>query len=149
MADHGLGGLPSTPDPRDWDTPLDTAAPLPARYLLTGIPAAYNQGNSPRCGGYSGAGLKGVHARADGHGFLPFDGDWLYNRAQQYDGIPLPHIGTTARGVAKALQKEGCQVRGKWGSAPLYRIASYSAVPFTYDAIKRAIHTYKIGRAHV
>ena len=141
---HGLGGIPSVPDSQDWETPLDTAVPLPERFLLPGIPAAYNQHNTPKCGGFAGAGLKGVQEREDGHGFLPFDGSWLYGRAQQYDGIPLPHVGTTARGVCKALAKEGCRVAGKPGTtAANYRIASYTALPFTYDAIKRAIHAYQ------
>lgn len=139
----GLGGFASPPDARDFPVELDTAVRLPARFLLTGIPPALNQHNTPKCGGYSGAGIKGVHERADGHGFLNFDPDWIYANAQEYDGIPIPHIGTTARGVCKALQKIGPRVKGKPGTEALYRIASYEAIPWTYDAIKRSIYQYR------
>jgi hypothetical protein len=139
---YGLGGIPSPADPRDFPVELDTATPLPARFLLGGIPTALNQHNTPKCGGYSGAGLKMVQERADTGKFLAFDPDWIYANAQEYDTIPMPHVGTTARGVCKALQKIGPRVKGKPGTEKLYRIASYSSVPWTYDAIKRSIFQY-------
>lgn len=136
----GTGGIPSPLDTRDWPVELDTAVALPSRFLLPGIPPVMNQHKTPKCGGYSGAGIKAVQERADGKGFLRFDPDDVYAHAQLRDGISLPHVGTTARGVCKALAKVGARVVG---SQKRHRIASYQAVPWTYDAIKRSIFQYR------
>lgn len=139
----GLGAIPSPLDSRDFAVELDTAVALPARFLLKGIPPVLNQHTTPKCGGYSGAGVKMVQERADGNGWLAFDPNWIYANAQEVDGIPLPHTGTTARGVCKALHQIGPRVTGKPGTEAHHMIASYEAIPFTYDAIKRSIHQYR------
>ena len=140
---YGLGGLPSPPDPNDFPAELDSALTLPVRFLLRGIPPVLNQHDLPECGGYSAAGIKTVQEKADQHGWLAFDPHWIYRIAQIYDGVPMPHVGTTARGVCKALMKVGPRITGKPGTEALHRIASYEAVPWTYDAIKRSIWQYR------
>lgn len=146
MATFGLGGLPSAPDDQDFQTELDEALILPRRYLLSqdqAIPPVDNQHNSPMCGGYSGAGIRKQQEKADGHGWLNFDPEWLYYQAQAQDGIALPHTGTTARGVCKALQKVGARIKGKPGSETNFRIGKYTSIPWSYEAIKRSIFQYK------
>ena len=145
LARYGLGGIQSVEDDRDFTLQLDTAVTLPSRYIVRGMGPVLNQRNTPYCGGYSGVGLKQHQEKADGNGVLNFDPVWLYQRAQSYDGISRPHDGTTARGVLKALHKEGCALRsGSTATERLrYRIASYAAVSHTYPAIKAAIYQYR------
>lgn len=134
----GLGAIPSPPDPRDWPLALDTAAPLPARFVSTSMPPVGDQGNTGRCVAFSSRGLKQWEEFRDGHGVLDLDAQWLYERAQAVDGIPLPHEGTTCRAALSVLLKQGMPLAGQAAHGQ-NRIAAYYAVPLTVDAIKRAV----------
>jgi hypothetical protein len=134
----GLGAIPSPPDARDFALPLDLAAPLPARHVATLMPPVGNQGNTGRCVAFACTGLKQWEERRDGHGFLRLDPQWLYERAQAVDGIPLPHEGTTCRAALSVLLKQGQPVVGQPATGQ-NRIAAYYAVPMTVDGIKRAL----------
>lgn len=135
----GLGGIPSPADTRDYPIQLDLAGPLPARYVSKLLPPPLNQKSSPMCVGYSSAGVKGWEERHDGHGFLPFDPAWLYGKAQQIDGIPSPHDGTTIRAALRVLKGAGMALIGHPEVAANFKIGAYYAVPQTEDGIKRAI----------
>ena len=134
----GLGAVPSPTDDRDYQLPLDTAAPLPSRFVSTLMPPVANQGSTGRCVAFSSRGVKQWEERRDGHGFLNLDAQWLYERAQAVDGIPLPHEGTTCRAALSVLLKQGMPVVGQPATGQ-NRIAAYWAVPLTVDAIKRAV----------
>lgn len=138
----GLGAIPSPPDARDFPLVLDTAAPLPARFVSTLMPPVSNQGNTGRCVAFSSTGLKQWEERRDGHGFLNLDRDWLYQHAEAIDGLPgAPNDqrGTTCRAALTVLLKQGQPIVGQPASAASHKIAAYYAVPMTADAIKRAI----------
>ena len=72
----------------------------------------------------------------------PLDSPWLYEHAEAIEGIPAPPgplRGTTIRAALQVLKKRRQPLTGEPGSASRFRIASYWAVPFTEDAIKRAL----------
>lgn len=135
--EYGLGAIASPADPRDFIVELDQAIRLPRRFVVDGLGPVLNQGTTPMCGGYSGVGLKQHQEKRDGQGVVPFNPAALYVRARVHDGINAV-AGTTARGVLKALQKEGAM--GGRRPARDYRIASYAAVPFQVEAFKRTLH---------
>lgn len=144
MSDEfGLGAIPSPPDARDYPIVLDTAAALPLRFVSTLMPPVADQGNTGRCVGFAGTGLKQWEERRDGRGHYPrLDPDWLYEHAEAIDGLPgAPNIqrGTTLRAALTVLLKLGQPLVGKPESVARHKIAAYYAVPQTADAIKRAI----------
>jgi hypothetical protein len=139
VTDYGLGAIPSPADARDYPIVLDTAAPLPSRFVSTLLPPPLNQHTSPMCVAFASAGVKGWEERRDGHGFLAFDPAWLYPRAQAIDGIPGPHDGTTIRAALRVMKSTGYALVAAPQTTNSYRIAAYYAVPQTEDGIKRAI----------
>lgn len=142
MKQYGLGALPSPADPRDWQLPLDMAAPLPSKYYAAGMPPVLNQGTSPMCVAFSSASVRMWQERPDAGRFVDFDPAWLYYRAQAIDGIPGPHDGTTIRAAMKVLAAAGLAPKAAPAQADHYRIASYYAVPFQPEALKAAILQY-------
>lgn len=142
-----LGAIPSPPDPRDFrlEPHLDTAATLPAKFRAPLLGPVLNQGNTGRCVAFSGTGVRQQQERADGDwpkGWPTLDPEWLYEHAEAIDGIPTPpgpNRGTTIRAALQVLAKQGQPLTGKPTTAGGFRIASYWAVPYTADAIKRAL----------
>ena len=108
MSMHGL--LPSPPDPRDYsvdDIPV-AAVRIPEEFILNRSPIVYNQGQTPYCGGASGAGV--ATAFYDQFNLVPrggFSMTFLYWLAKRYDGIPNID-GTYIRTVLKMMHKYGC-----------------------------------------
>jgi hypothetical protein len=104
------GLIPSPPDPRDYtieDIPM-MAAQVPDKYHLKPSPIILNQGQTPYCGGASGAGM--ANAYYNTFGIMPnkgFSMTFIYWLAKQYDGIPEIN-GTYIRTVLKIMQKYGC-----------------------------------------
>ncbi len=134
---HGM--LPSPPDPRDYsvdDIPVSSAK-VPERHVLPESPIIYNQGQTPYCGGASGAGIATAHFSV--YGGVPrggFSMTFLYWLAKKYDGIPYVD-GTYIRTILKVMQKYGC--------APLQEAPfSVSSIDITARALQEAEH-YKIG----
>ncbi len=147
---HLLGAHPSPPDDRDYKLAdhLDTASALPPKFRLKVMAPPLNQGNTGRCVAFSGTGLRQQQERSDGDwpkGWPFLDPEWLYEHAEAIDGIPTPpgpQRGTTIRAAFQVLAKQGQPLTGQPGTESKFRIASYSAVPFTEDAIKRALVQY-------
>ena len=145
---YGLGAIPSPSDPRDFVLELDTAVPLPRRYLLgkqtpISLPPHLNQGKLPECGGYSGAGIKRYQEKVDGNGVLNLDPHWLYRRSRLRAGLPSTSVGTTGRAVCATLLHEGIPIVGHPDTAASFKIKSYAAAPFTVDGFMRAIVQYE------
>lgn len=92
--------LPSPPDPRDYSEPVVSTMYLPEQTSLP-LSKVLDQGETPFCGGASGAGSAG--------GFYQkhFSMTYIYWLAKQYDGIP-DRPGTYLRTVCKVMQKYGC-----------------------------------------
>lgn len=105
---RGFGRLVSY-DLRDAAHPMRAHLRLipPVTHKAWSTKPAVDQGDHPSCGGFSGLTLlqcgpviNDVHA-------IP-DGERIYERANGMDEwSPLPHDGTSARGVMKALQSFG------------------------------------------
>jgi C1A family cysteine protease len=150
LGPHLLGAIPSPVDDRDYKLAdhLDTAAPLPSTFRLKLLAPPLNQGNTGRCVAFSGTGLRQQQERSNGDwpkGWPPLDAEWLYEHAEAIDGIPTPpgpQRGTTIRAALQVLAKQGQPLTGKLATAGNFRIASYWAVQFTEDAIKRALVQY-------
>ena len=136
-----LGAIPSPFDPLDFPMLplLDTAAPLPSRFVSPLMPPVGNQGNTGRCVLFAGNGMKAWQERRQHGRFLHFDEWWAYLRAQQIDGFPMPHNGTTCRALLKVFQKLGNPIAGHPDTAAEFKIGPYLSVPYTVDAQKRAI----------
>lgn len=139
----GLGAIPSPLDPRDYPLVLDAAISLPRRFVSPLMPPTLNQHASPMCVAYTSAGIKSFEERRDGHPtFLAFDPAWLYPIAQRFDGIALPHEGTTIRAALRVMKGTGMALVGHPETAGSYKIAAYYKVPLVADSIKRAIFTH-------
>lgn len=142
MLEHGLGALESPSDARDLPLSLDMATLLPGRMVSTLMPPVLNQAKTNTCVPHTAAGSKGWQERRDRGSFLPFDPFWLYPRAQEIDGIPLPHEGTTMRAALRVLKGTGMALIGHPETAYHFKIANYYAVSFTVDALKRSVQQY-------
>lgn len=146
-----LGAVPSPIDARDFEILplLDMAAPMPKRYIATGLGPNLDQsgcangcpvhGDVGRCVAFAGTGMKQWQEKGDGHGVVKFDAQWLYAQAQAIDGISGPHSGTTWRAVLTVLLKLGEPVMGQPGTAGVSRIAAYYSVATDIEIRKRAL----------
>jgi hypothetical protein len=146
-----LGALPSPPDARDHQVPLDTAVALPPRWIIgpdtpvSMAPVTSQLGPPvlPECGGYTGIDVVRYLGKVEGKGVLNLDPHWLYRRSRTRLGFtPIPAEGTTARAVLETLRKEGVPIAGR-SDAALHRIGSYGALPFAAAAIKVALVQYR------
>lgn len=133
-----LGAIPSPTDPKDFQLlpKLDMAARLPSRFVSTLLAPPLNQGNTGRCVAFASTGVKQWEERRDGHGFLDLDADWLYLQA---GGSADRQRGLTTRAALSVLLHQGIPIVGRPDTAASSRIAEYFAVPFTVDALKRAL----------
>ncbi len=136
MPMHGI--LPSPPDPRDYaveDIPVATVR-IPDFHILNESPIVYNQGQTPYCGGASGAGI--ATAYYDVYNMVPkggFSMTFLYWLSKQYDGIP-DIDGTYIRTILKMMHKYGC---APLGTTPF----SVNKIDITPNALKEA-ENYRI-----
>lgn len=138
MSEYGLGAHPSPPDPRDWPLALaPLAAPLPSRFVSTGMGPVLDQGSTPMCVAYAHSGLKTWQEKREGRGVIDFDERWLYARCKERDGIAGD--GTDGRTAMKVLRTLGAAPVGQPAKAPLYRIAAYYAVPLDLASLKTAL----------
>lgn len=129
---------PSPPDPKDFPFELDTAAELPARFVVPGLGPVLNQGNTGTCGGHAGIGLRQFQEKRDGKGVIPGDPFALYDLCRAVMGSPDParRLGTTARTVLRVLKGSGTPLkdgRRIGGISTYWRVANGEA------AIKQAI----------
>lgn len=152
------GIVPSPPDPRDYDvSDIVSFAPIPSKFQLDPSPIILDQGQTPYCGGASGAGM--ANAYYNSYNQMPdkgFSMTFLYWLAKEYDGIP--HInGTYIRTILKVMQKYGCATKevfpysssrvnitvGAVEDAQNYQIESYARLRTPYDirlAISRGMY---------
>ena len=114
MAVYGLGRIPSPRDPRDHSLAShapDVAASTPPgsyapRYLWTVL----DQGQTPRCVGYSGALGRQIESMLEEREALLFDADDLYAECKKLDGSPNTD-GTYVRVACQVLKNEGGLVK--------------------------------------
>jgi len=105
---RGMAILPSPPDERDYTVDLVSAPVLPEQVSLPDSPIILDQGQSPFCGGASGAGI--ANAYYNSLGKMPKNGfsmTFIYWLAKQYDGMPNVQ-GTYLRTILKVMNKYGC-----------------------------------------
>jgi hypothetical protein len=112
----GLGRI-HVPDPRDANYPLRALvapeAPLKTRYWRTG--PTLDQGQTPECVGYGWRDWLNASPIMDKSGNPP-TADNIYQAAQQIDGIPLPHEGSTVRAGAQVMQSQGRLAEYRWAA---------------------------------
>ena len=134
-----LGRIPDPPDPRDHPLSAHLVAlpALPASYYVTPYPTVLDQGQTPRCVGYSGASYRASEERRDEKHSVTFDADDLYALAKQVDGAPGD--GTYIRAAAKQLANVGGLVKAS--SVPSEvgkrrKIASYARLSSIEDILQ-------------
>lgn len=100
------------PDPRDKNYPIrrDPRANKISRRIW-GLNIILDQGTTPQCVGYSGAGYL-MAAPVRNKRVDPY---WLYKLAQKYDEWPGENYdGSSVRGLFKGLHKEGYVTEYRW-----------------------------------
>jgi hypothetical protein len=114
MPAYGLGRVPSPPDPRDHTLALHApevaAAPPPGSYAPHYLWTVLDQGDTPRCVGYSGALGRQIESMLEAHEALLFDADDLYTECKRIDGSPNAD-GTYIRVACQVLRNEGGLVK--------------------------------------
>lgn len=140
MIEHGLGAIPSPPDPRDLvasATDLERlagAVPLPAHYLVDPLPPVRDQGLTPQCVAYSSAYEKAKEDRDD-------FGRWIdFNESRFFYEIGGGPNGAVARNALNHMLNVGYPENDSTPSESKHRIASYLRIDLNRSAIKRAIH---------
>ena len=139
-----LGAVPSPADARDFQLAVDLAAPLPSKYRAPLMGPVLSQIGGT-CVPHAATGMKQQQERAGGDwpvGWPPLDPYWLYAQSRQVDGIPDTFAGTTCRAALSVLLHKGEPLIGKPLTAGSFVIASYAAVPMSYEPLKAAIYQY-------
>jgi hypothetical protein len=110
MAPYGLGRVQSPDDSRDHTlaahAPTVAAAAPPPSYAPHYLWTVLDQGQTPRCVGYSGALGRQIESMLEAREALVFDADDLYASCKQLDGSPNSD-GTFIRVACKVLQSQG------------------------------------------
>lgn len=139
---HGLGGIQSPPDDRDFtmaqllaDSGQQLTAALPASFTLGTLPPVLNQGNTPMCVAFSHSALKAFEDRRDQGRFFDFD------EPRFFAAIGGGPNGAVIRVALDRLLKVGYPVVSA-GDASHHRIRAYYAIPKTQAAISQAIHDF-------
>jgi hypothetical protein len=107
----GLGRIPSTPDANNWTmkqlmTLIDMGVATPMEYYM---PKILNQGGTPHCVGFGGAGLSEA-ASTSGSVDLEVDNDLghaIYYDCKVKDGQPGWENGSSVHTLAKVLRDRG------------------------------------------
>jgi hypothetical protein len=114
MTPYGLGRIPSPRDERDHTlaahAPAAAAATPPAAYAPHFLWTVLDQGQTPRCVGYSGALGRQIETMLEEREPLVFDADDLYARCKAIDGSPNSD-GTYIRVACQVLRKQGGLVK--------------------------------------
>lgn len=90
----------------DAASPL-TAAPGGTSAREWNVPLVYDQGQTPRCVGYSHAGYSTAMGWVTWNEPLQFDADAIYDWANAHDGFPQPHDGSSVHAGMQCLQQIG------------------------------------------
>lgn len=134
------GWVESPVDFRDFQFgAISELVPLPEEYKTPFVLRISDQTNKPMCVGYAGATIKELMERKE-RNFMDFDGDWIYNQAKKYDGMP-DTAGTYFRMALQVMQKIGTKPLDRTeAEAGNYKIGGYARVEPNLDAIKQAIY---------
>ena len=117
--------------------------PLPKSYIVDPNTLIYDQGSTPRCVAYSGAGIKTDQEFLQSKNRYTFNADWLYTQCKLKDGYPLAQ-GTFPRVMCDVLMKQGVKRVGdacfsqdamKWRIQGYYRIEPGSIIEFVKQII--------------
>ena len=143
MNNHGLGWIPSPPDPRDFpiqqlysarriEKPLGFAAD----FTVAQVPPVLNQGSTPQCVAYSTSELKAQQDRIDQGQFYDFDEPRFFGQ-----------IGGTAAGAVVRVAFDqmlhlGYPVVGSVDGAKDHKIAAYYAVPVSASEFQAALQSF-------
>jgi len=141
LPNFGTGLVESPVDTRDYL--LSSCAYLPTEIpdelppLFRGLIEIHSQGSNPSCVGHAVAHIKSEKELRE-RNRLAFDGEWLYSRCKEIDGIPDVR-GTFFRSGLKVLQKQGA-MPADGGDPERFKIGSYALVDDTsFDGLKRAL----------
>jgi hypothetical protein len=137
--EHGLGAIPSPPDPRDFPVSqlyaaagIETAAiVVPSSFMIRAIPATSNQGTSPMCVAHSEAYEKLHQDLLDQGLFTP-------NRSAFFYAIGGGPEGAVGRYGLSRLLNHGYDS----DNAAAHRIAAYYAVPVDRGSLQAAIYSF-------
>jgi hypothetical protein len=114
MTPYGLGRIQSPDDSRDFTlaarAPDVAASAPPASYAPHFLWTVLDQGQTPRCVGYSGALGRQIESMLEAMEALVFDADDLYVKCKQIDGSPNSD-GTFIRIACKVLLDQGGLVK--------------------------------------
>lgn len=110
MAPYGLGRVQSPSDVRDHSlaahAPAVSAAAPPPSYAPHYLWTVLDQGQTPRCVGYSGALGRQIESMLEANEALLFDADDLYAACKKLDGSPNSD-GTFIRVACNVLLSQG------------------------------------------
>lgn len=132
--------LPAPLDYRDVSFgAIKELTPTPETYHIPYVLRIHDQGHKPTCGGETGAEMKEEKERRE-RNFVDFDGDWLYGKAKEIDGVPLIQ-GTHFRAVLSVLKNKGCKpIGGTETDSANFKIGGYASVNPTFNELKTAIY---------
>jgi len=126
------------------DILMSEVYPIPVR-IASEMPPPFdldilNQGSTPHCVGYAAAGIKQEKELRERRRVV-FDGDWLYARCKELDGLPNMR-GTSLRTVLKVLQKIGAKpIDQSESEAEKYKIGGYARVDdLSFEGLKKAFY---------
>ena len=137
--EHGLGGVQSPVDPRDFPIAslygslgLASTVALPSQFRVPVMPPVYDQDGTPQCVAYTAGCIKGHQDRIDQAQFFA----WNFGRFfTEIGGGPG---GAYMRNALDHMQGTGYPVINV-ASEKAHRIAAYYAVPLNETEIKTAI----------
>lgn len=146
MTDHlfGLGARPSSKDSRDFTLDRFVVAAPPPKYSPPHAWTVLDQGQTPKCVGFSGAGNSQVRTEIDVADWAVFDGPDLYAYCKANDGQPGQE-GTDIRTALGVLLRTGAKVdaalAGPLKPGQREKITAYAGLNSLAD-VKLAIATY-------
>lgn len=120
------GILKDTKDNRDFNAEqlIVRTYATPPSYRVDPHPMIYNQGQTPECGAFSGAGIKTDEEYRQWGKRIKFNAPALYAECKKTDGIPN-QPGTYPRVVCQVLQQQGIALAGQTTPDPRYKIDGY------------------------
>jgi hypothetical protein len=137
--EHGLGGLESPDDPRDFAIAdhlgfaAALAATFPSAWLEPNTPPISNQGTTPQCVAYSAANDQGHMDRPESGAFPTYD------RKKFFAEIGGGPNGAYVRTALSRRLHFGYPLAATPDQAAAHQISAYYRVPLTVDAVKAAL----------
>lgn len=140
MTAHGLGYIPSPPDPADFPISdlyaahaIEPAVVFPDTYVIPGeLPAVLDQDDLPQCVAYGSKAIKLYQDRIDQFNWFPF------STTRFFAAIGGTDQGAVPRQAFDRMLKEGYPLTDG-SDAARHRIAAYFAVPLDLDSLRAAV----------